>query len=100
MIVAGETESGMEWRAAGGSPGALEPGEVDETKCFSGTAEILQSLIRVREVKRGNEQDERKRCRESDQFIVPEKSVKADGGKGLAQSRFGRTENQANRKDK
>lgn len=27
-------------------------------------------------------------CRKSDQFIVPEKSVKADGGKGLAHSRF------------
>jgi len=39
------------------------------------------------------------RCRKSDQPIVPEKPVKADGGKGLAQNRFGQAMNQAYRRD-
>ena len=42
----------------------------------------------VCEIKGGNEPDEQMHYRKSDQLIVPEKPVKAGGGKGLAQHSF------------
>lgn len=38
----------------------------------------------VCEIKGGNERDEQMHYRKSDQLIIPEKPVKAGGGKGLA----------------
>lgn len=46
------------------------------------TAEALYSSERVWESNQGNAIATQMECRESDMPIVPQKSVKADGGKG------------------
>jgi hypothetical protein len=65
-------------------PPVRELGEVDD-KYFIGTAEVLLCpLGEVWNPKQRNAIGNQMQDRKSDQFIVSKKSVKADGGKGLA----------------